>query len=483
MLPRREFLKLASLAAVAPNLGIFSSSYAQSDPKADYTLRIARGTVELAPKHVVSTTLYNGQFPGPLLRFTEGKRAIVDIHNDTDVPELAHWHGQMIPSDVDGAAEEGTPMIPAHGMRRISFIPRPTGFRFLHTHVIAGSDLSKGTYSGQMAPVYIEPKANEGAYDREVFLVLKEFEPSFSHGGDMDMDFLAGEPSQELRAIGKAADKKNEQHKEKGFEVNYQSFAINGRMLGFGEPIRVKTGERVLLHVLNASAGEMRSLALPGHVFRVVALDGNPVPSPSNVPVLWLGTAERISAIVVMQHPGVWVLGDLDDDDRKHGMGIVIEYAGQGGEPRWEKPKPFKWDYSVFGHPKTTPATPDETLEMLIVKNNGALGGFNQWTINGEAFSMASMRPFHTLHQGRRYRLRFRNASDDIHPLHLHRHSFELTRIAGKPASGVMKDVVMLGGYQEAEFDFIANNPGLTLFHCHQQLHMDFGFMALFDYA
>jgi FtsP/CotA-like multicopper oxidase with cupredoxin domain len=49
--------------------------------------------------------------------------------------------------------------------------------------------------------------------------------------------------------------------------------------------------------------------------------------------------------------------------------------------------------------------------------------------------------------------------------------------------SGLMKDVVMLGGYQEIEIDFAGNNPGLTLFHYHQQLHMDFGFMTLFDYA
>ena len=51
------------------------------------------------------------------------------------------------------------------------------------------------------------------------------------------------------------------------------------------------------------------------------------------------------------------------------------------------------------------------------------------------------------------------------------------------PIAGVMKDVVMVGGYQEAEIDFTADNPGLTLFHCHQQLHMDFGFMTLFDYV
>ena len=76
-----------------------------------------------------------------------------------------------------------------------------------------------------------------------------------------------------------------------------------------------------------------------------------------------------------------------------------------------------------------------------------------------------------------------RNASDDIHPMHMHRHSFEITKIAGKQTSGIMKDVVMLGGFQEMEVDFIANNPGLTLFHCHMQLHMDFGFMALFEYV
>jgi FtsP/CotA-like multicopper oxidase with cupredoxin domain len=42
--------------------------------------------------------------------------------------------------------------------------------------------------------------------------------------------------------------------------------------------------------------------------------------------------------------------------------------------------------------------------------------------------------------------------------MHLHRHSFEITKIAGKPTSGIMKDVVMLGGFQEMEVDFVANN-------------------------
>ena len=67
--------------------------------------------------------------------------------------------------------------------------------------------------------------------------------------------------------------------------------------------------------------------------------------------------------------------------------------------------------------------------------------------------------------------------------MHLHRHSFELTRVGGKRTAGVMKDVVMLAGFQELEVDFVADNPGPTLFHCHQQVHMDFGLMALIKYA
>jgi FtsP/CotA-like multicopper oxidase with cupredoxin domain len=460
-----------------------SNTSPQNDvEKADYVLRIATGLVELADDRIVSTTLYNGQFPGPLVRLDEGRRVVVDIHNDTDTPELVHWHGQMIPSDVDGAAEEGTPPLPPHSMRRIAFVPKGRGFRFYHTHVTAGGDLNRGTYTGQAGAVYIEPRDSPGAYDREVFLVLKEFVPSFSRGGDMAMDMLAGHPVEALEQLGKSADDKAA-GTPKGFEVGYELFSINGRMLGHGEPIRVKPGERVLFHVLNASATEIRGLALPGHVFQVVALDGNPVPTPSEVPVLWLGTAERVSAIVVMNHPGIWILGDLADDDRGHGMGIVIEYSLRTGSPQWTKPKPFRWDYGSFGAAGAVPATPDDTIEMTIVKRNAAAHGFNVWTLDGEAFSMETMKPRYTVHRGRRYRLKFRNASDDVHPLHLHRHSFELTRIGGKPTAGVIKDVVMLGGFQELAFDFVADNPGLTLFHCHQQLHMDFGFMALFEYA
>ncbi|WP_205744401.1 multicopper oxidase domain-containing protein [Dyella sp. M7H15-1] len=491
---RREFLKIGGMAALTSAIPIASlgdavQANSNSIPdavngNADYTLRIARSLVELAPDHVVSTTTYNDQFPGPLLRFKEGQKVVVDIHNDTDIPEQLHWHGQFVPVDVDGAAEEGTPYIPARGMRRIAFIPGPSGFRFYHTHLVAGSDLSIGQYSGLVGPVYIEPRHDPGGYDREVFLTLKEFDPFFSKGGDMAMDFLVpGDREHSLEEFGESAMMaslaKGAPH---GYEVGYQTFSINGRMLGHGDPIRVKEGERVLFHILNGSATEIRSLALPGHVFRVIALDGNPVPNPAEVPVLWIGTAERISATVEMKSPGVWILGDLADDDRQRGMGVVIEYAGHKGKPRWITPKAFPWDYRLFSEKGTaTLAPPEEVIEMTFRKLNAADKGFNVWTINNVAFDMKKMEPMYHLRRGKRYRLRMRNATDDVHPMHLHRHSFQISNIAGRPVSGVTKDVAMLGGYQTMDIDFTADQPGLSLFHCHMQLHMDFGFMALFD--
>ena len=136
---RRSLLKHAAalpLASMAPNFAQAADSAPASSEKADYTIRIATGLVELSPEHIVSTTLYNGQFPGPLVRLTEGKRVVVDIYNDTDTPEQLHWHGQFVPVDVDGAAEEGTPTsprtacaaLPSCRNRRVSASITPTLF-------------------------------------------------------------------------------------------------------------------------------------------------------------------------------------------------------------------------------------------------------------------------------------------------------------------------------------------------------------------
>jgi FtsP/CotA-like multicopper oxidase with cupredoxin domain len=159
------------------------------------------------------------------------------------------------------------------------------------------------------------------------------------------------------------------------------------------------------------------------------------------VDVLHLGTAERIDAVVEMNHPGIWILGTPVDDDRSNGMGIVVEYANRNGEPQWQAPPISRWDYTQFGTNQPVPK-PDHIIPMVIGKINGGKGGFNRWTLNGKSFDMKDA-PME-LTKGQRYRLAFRNRTDDSHPLHLHRNTFEMTSIDGKPTAGVMKDVVLV---------------------------------------
>jgi FtsP/CotA-like multicopper oxidase with cupredoxin domain len=79
---------------------------------ADVTLRIGPALVDIAKDHTVSTIGYNGQVPGPVIRLREGAAVTVDLFNDTDSPELVHWHGLIVPADVDGAEEEKSLAVP-----------------------------------------------------------------------------------------------------------------------------------------------------------------------------------------------------------------------------------------------------------------------------------------------------------------------------------------------------------------------------------
>ena len=82
-----------------------------------------------------------------------------------------------------------------------------------------------------------------------------------------------------------------------------------------------------------------------------------------------------------------------------------------------------------------------------------------------------------------RYRLILDNQTAEAHPIHLHRHRFEITRFAAKPTSGVSEDTVVVPAWREVEVDVLTANPGPRLLHCHQQVHMDAGFMTMMQYS
>lgn len=452
---RRDFLRntaltAASLAAADP-FAWTQPALAGAPP--GYRLEIAEIEWELSPKKKIRTAAYNGQIPGPLLRLTEGRPVTMEIVNHLDHAEIVHWHGQWIPVAADGAPEEGSPMIPAGSTARVTFTPRPSGLHWYHTHAMAGHHLNLGLYTGQSGVLHVDGPASPArtaSYDQEQFIVLHDWDPYYVPADD-------------------------------GSEmVNYVAASINGRMLGHADPIRVRKGERVLFQILNASATEPHWLALPGHRFQILALDGAPVATQASVETLRLGPAERITALVTMNRPGVWVFGEPNKAFREAGMGIVVEYAGSTGKPVDPEPPALSWDYRAFGDQAPLIRTPEVTVPLVFTSRFTGQGSLGKWMINGKSWPHPAPLQFHA---GILHRLVFVNRSTDDHPVHLHRHNFELVSIRGKAMSGVHKDVVVVEAGTTVEADLIPNNPGNTLFHCHQQDHMDSGFMALFRYA
>jgi FtsP/CotA-like multicopper oxidase with cupredoxin domain len=448
---RRDVLKLGASLSAGAVLGA-RDSFAQRvlAPAAHHQLRIAPKNLELAPGVTVRTTAYNDQVPGPVIRLTEGKPVSIDVQNATSLPELVHWHGLDIPPLMDGAMEEGSPMIPAGGRFRYSFTPKPAGTRWYHTHTMADMHLDRAGFSGQFGFLIVEPASFPGDYDQEILLAVHHWEPRMMAANAL----LAG------------------------CDVAYRYASFNGRLFGHDDPIRVREGERVLFRFLNASASEAVTIALPHHRFRVVAMDGNPLPVPRVVDQLYLGVAERIDAIVEMNAPGVWALGSASRADREMGLGRVVEYAGRTGEPVWADPSFIQWDYAVFGDATPRALGEATVLPMQFQMVPGGDGMFARWLVNGKSFPDT---PVQKLNRGERYRLAFTNYSRCPHPVHTHRTSFEVVSLAGKRMSGLHKDVLSLPTFATAEVEFVATSPGRALFHCHQQQHMDAGFMQLFD--
>ena len=224
---RRALLKSAAALSAANAMPRLAD--AMEVEKADYTLRIATGLVELAPDHIVSTTLYNGQFPGPLLRFKEGQRVDVDIHNDTDTPELVHWHGQIIPSrrgrrGRGGLALRAAARQPAYRLRaearRACAFTTPMSWRAA-TSTAAPTPAKPGrSTSSRRATRRLRPRGLSGA--QGVCAVLQPAAATWR------WTCWPALPSRSCKQIGEAADAAAPV-KTKGYEVGYDLFSINGK--------------------------------------------------------------------------------------------------------------------------------------------------------------------------------------------------------------------------------------------------------------
>lgn len=414
-----------------------------ADSAQQQTLEILDATIEIAPGRDLRTRTYGGSCPGPLLRVQAGMPLALHVANRSTHPESVHPHGLHLPVELDGTPDEGSVPVPPGEQYTFILVPEQAGTRWYHSHSHSHGEESAGLFTGQQGALIVDERRAAAPFDQEIVLLTQDWEKQLK------------------RAHGD------------GTRGPYHS--VNGRALGHGEPIRVRHHQRVLFRIVNGNPEEEVQLALAGHQFEVVALDGNPVPRRRTVPVLRLGAGERVDAFVEMRNPGVWILGDVREKFRRAGMGAVVEYAGRTGSPRWSPVSNPQWRYVDFGSPAATARAAAEKIELIFDRGPDSDG--KPWRINGKPFW--DQEPFR-LQAGQRYRLVFRDKSNHRHPLHLHRHSFELASVEGARTAGIIKDTVCIEPNGRVEVEFVADQRGLSLFHCHMQNHMEKGFMSLF---
>src|SRR5699024_533242 len=254
---RKKFLENAALAVpgVLTANSLLGNSFSSTNTKKKLShtyfgknkirLTISETETEIAKGLIFKTIAYNNSVPGPVIRMKEGEETIVEVINNTDHQEVVHWHGQEIPAEVDGALEEGTPPIEPHSKRTYKFKPGPAGVKWYHTHAMTQGDKQKAMYSGQIGIVYIEPKDGKRqyktAYDRELFFITHDWKYFLQGALFKDFDRLV--------------------------------YTVNGKSLGFDSPIKVKEGEKILLHFVNGNARDDIRFSCSGHKMKILGLD------------------------------------------------------------------------------------------------------------------------------------------------------------------------------------------------------------------
>ncbi len=254
---------------------------------------------------------YNGQVPGPEIHVNEGDKIRVIVTNNLQVPTSVHWHGIHVPNEADGIPGFTQYPIEPGTSYTYEFTATPAGTRFYHTHGSShGDDSVTQMDMGLYGPFIIEPKKPK-KYDHEYTLMLDEWEinPDGSNGALM-----------QLSATGEHV---HTQH-------TYNVFTINGEVYPDVPPIEVKENKNILIRLINAGTQEIHPMHLHGHSFKVVAIDGNPVPKVAQQlrDTITVNPGERYDIEVHADNPGVWLFHCHHLHHAAAGMVVPFIYEG-----------------------------------------------------------------------------------------------------------------------------------------------------------
>src|SRR5215472_106374 len=423
-------------------------------PPGDEPVRTFTLTARVARVDGRDAWTYDGSVPGPELRVVQGDRLRVTLVNHLPASTTIHWHGVPgLPNAEDGVAGITQQAVPPGHSMTYEFVVDSPGTYWYHSHQNTGNQITRGLFGA----LVVEPRSGP-TEDRDYTVVL--------HNG------LGG------------------------------GVAVNGTS---DLHLAARPGETVRLRVVNAVApgmdGTPEAPVLVGAPYRIVALDGRDVNDPQQLGPqrVAIGMGQRADIVFTMPASGAVRLVDTESQSHSSGVqGAIAALAGAARLPAvtiGDGPLPAAahpdalpaFDPLHYGAPASDPvaaARADASYPIVLTEQPGFHSGSIQLVheINGAASPNV---PPIVVREGQVVRLHIVNETAEYHPMHLHGHTMSVLSRDGQPDAGspVRLDTVLIGPHETWDVAFLADNPGLWMFHCHVLLHASFGLTMSIDYT
>ena len=419
----------------------------------EVNLTAAVTTLSLQQGVMSEVFAYNGHVPGPTLDVREGDHVIVHFRNDLPEPTTVHWHGIHLPFESDGSPFQ--PIKPGES-HEYEFTVRPgtAGTYWYHPHPDhrTGFAIGKGLFGAIVVHAADDPLPPL----TEKLLILSD--NRFLHDGTIDFP----DPASHHGGI-------DEENGREG-----PILFVNGQVM---PTMSIRSGEIQRWRVVNASAGRIYRIALPGHTFVQVGSDGGLLEAPREVNEVLLTTGERVELLVRgTGAPGSkTVLQNLPYD----------RYAPQTRPKDWNTTLDLLTLETTNESPVAPVAIPStlRKITRLDTANVTAVRTvvFGQGMINGKLMDMARVDV--STKVGATEIWEIENVVGMDHPFHLHGFQFQvLDRDGVREPYLAWKDMLNIPRHSTARIIVRYDDyPGKWMFHCHILDHEDHGMMGVLE--
>jgi FtsP/CotA-like multicopper oxidase with cupredoxin domain len=495
-LTRRAMLAGTVLSAAAPTL-----ARAAGEQK---ILRLQTRQIEVGGK---AASAYGALQPSGVagLTLNEGDEFDVRLENTLAVPSGLHWHGMIPPWRQDGVPFiSGPPVMPGQSAE-YKFPARPTGTRWMHSHV------GLQEQSLLAAPLIVREAEAIRSGAQEVVILLQDFswtDPkelleglrkpkaggmnmsgmnmsggsmSMSHGsmnmsgsgGSMNMSGSGGS----MNMSGSSMGGQMAMHAMDLNDITFDAFLANDRTLADPQVVAVERNAVVRLRIINAAASTNFTIDLGALTGTLVAVDGNPI-VPLPVRQVPLGIAQRADIMVRVAAAAVPVLARCEG--RTLQTGVILQPPGASvarlaNDNAEAGPVVGPAQEMQLRARDPLPNRPvDRSVPVELIGNMATYS----W---GMAINHMGGAPA-TVKRGERVELVMHNTTTMAHPMHLHGHNFQVTEIGGMAIAGAVRDSVLVPPMATVKVVFDADNPGLWAYHCHNLYHMEAGMFATVVY-